>query len=597
MPLQLSTLPRCVAGVCCLLAFALRANAVETWTKVTSPSFTLLSSAPESDTLDWAVEFEAFFTEVGATLPASKQVRAPLTILLFPKDEAVRPWKPLFEGRPHPSAALTFRLRSGSVVLMSAKDPDKVQRRLIYHDGVHWAMGAQGQRYPLWFQEGLAELFSSFEVAGGQRSLGMPIATHTAILKREPLMPMAAFLGVARDSWQYNEVTRTNLFYAQAWAFAHVMYLNRDTALRTGAMKYLAQPPAAPTEEAFRAAFGTGYAEMEQRIGAHVKAGRYGVSKMPVDRAALLAKLRREPAAEGDLELALGRVRFAQRSYDEAARLLQTAQAAKPHAAAAWLALAEIALARNDHPTALQHLDASIGLGMDLECAYFWRGWVRMKLEAPAGKRLDPEQARLIADDLIAAARRNPGDFETIQLLAGPLGFAKPRQPEDRVILEHAVKRWPTEALFHMNLAAIDVEEGRADEARRGWERVVALPLGVYSPLRKQAEALLAAKAAQDTNADFKRLHLQRDHAGLRARIQEELRNGSPINRARLEQSLRALDQREATDRAIALAASDKNGASEALAEVLTSRDADLETKTEARMQLERLRKEAAKVE
>ncbi len=589
MPLQRPFLRRVVVAALAMTV----ASAAESWTKASSSMFTLLSSASERETLDWAVELEAFFGEVVAPLPTTKQARAPLTFMLFPSDAALVPWKPLVNNTPHSSAAFAFRLSSGAVTIMSAKDPGKVQRRLIYHEGIHWAMGALAQSLPLWFQEGLAELYSSFEVTGDQRSLGLPIADHVAILKRGPLLPMQQFLAVDRSSWLHNESTRINPFYAQAWSLAHLLYLNRDATLRVATESYLGQAQAGPpTEEMFRAAFGFGHAEMEQRLAAHIAAGRYGVSRIPIDRQGLLAKLTRGPAAPGEVELALGRVHLAQGRREEAARLLQTANRDRPADAATWLSLAELALANKDHAAALPLLDQSILLGMDLECAFSWRAGCRQAL-APAGaNRLptDPAVARLIADDLLEAIRRNPRELSHVQALSGMLATAKPRRPDDRTLVEQAAKRWPRDAMMLINLAALDLEEGRLDAARARWQTIVAFDPPAPMALRMQAERLLVVHRHVGKAEELNQLLEIKDYRRLRERIAALMPGASSPERLTFERVLRRVDQREAADRALQLVGQDDGEAERILKEVLQSPDADLGTKTDARLFLRKLR-------
>lgn len=578
-----------IAATCSFAAPA----APTSWTKHSAPHFDLLSAATPEASLEWALEFEAFFSEVAATLPTASRGRPPLTVVLFPSDTDLGPWKPQIDGKPHSSAAFAYRTRSAAVVLMSVKDPDNVQRRMIYHDALHWMTGALANRQPLWFQEGLAELFSSFQLQGRQRSLGLPVSMHTALLQRETLMPLAKLLAVDRESWLYDEANRSNVFYAQAWAFAHFLFLNRDQSLRTAAAQFATKAQTAElSEAAFQEAFQCSYADMEKRLAAFLQARRFGVSRVTIDRAALLARISKGAASPGEVERALGRVMLAQQRLPEAERLIDAALRFRADEWATPLLAGEFALARKDYPAAHLFLNRSIELGCDLDAAFYWRGYARLQFATgqAGGKEIDGPAARAISDDFIESLRRNPRHLPTVLALSSTLVPAVPRKPDDRVILEQAVNLWPRDATLLMNLAALDARENRIAQAQESWRRIVALDPPPSPQLKKRAEGHLAQLEAASIEAELQQLLDRRDLTGLRARITSVIQT-HPAQRSTLEQYLKRLAHHEALDRASALIGHDDAEAEQLLRAILRSSDADLGARTGARLKLDELRK------
>ena len=61
---------------------------------------------------------------------------------------------------------------------------------------------------PLWLNEGLAELYSTFESEDGKVAIGKPIERHVYWLRDQPLIPLRELFAVDVDSPTYNEGRR-----------------------------------------------------------------------------------------------------------------------------------------------------------------------------------------------------------------------------------------------------------------------------------------------------------------------------------------------------------------------------------------------------
>ncbi|HEY1109913.1 MAG TPA: hypothetical protein VGE76_14790, partial [Opitutaceae bacterium] len=88
------------AGLLLALGVALRAEQPETWTKVTSPYFTILTPAGESTAREWAVELEEFRRGMQAFVPVPVDKLRPVTVVLFATEKAMEPYLPLENGHP-----------------------------------------------------------------------------------------------------------------------------------------------------------------------------------------------------------------------------------------------------------------------------------------------------------------------------------------------------------------------------------------------------------------------------------------------------------------------------------------------------------------
>ena len=51
-------------------------------------------------------------------------------------------------------------------------------RRTIFHEGVHWFLSGTKTRNPVWLDEGLAEVFSTFRAEKDRAAWGQAIPEH-----------------------------------------------------------------------------------------------------------------------------------------------------------------------------------------------------------------------------------------------------------------------------------------------------------------------------------------------------------------------------------------------------------------------------------
>jgi len=94
---------------------------------------------------------------------------------------------------------------------------------IVFHEFSHLLLNSAFAHAPLWFNEGLAEYFSTFEVTNGGRQalLGKPIRRHVALL-RERRLKLSQLFAVGAGSKEYTrDGLERELLYAQSWALLH----------------------------------------------------------------------------------------------------------------------------------------------------------------------------------------------------------------------------------------------------------------------------------------------------------------------------------------------------------------------------------------
>src|SRR5262249_26227086 len=128
---------------------------------------------------------------------------------------------------------------------------------VIYHEYTHLLLANAVRTLPVWLNEGLAEYYGSYSVAGDRRSavVGRPLPWRVAGL-RERDMPIRHLIAVDSSAALHDESMRRTIFYAEAWALTHYLlaeFPNGAAAIN----KYAAAVAAgAQPSDAFADAFG-----------------------------------------------------------------------------------------------------------------------------------------------------------------------------------------------------------------------------------------------------------------------------------------------------------------------------------------------------
>ena len=180
-------------------------SAKDTWTSVRSKNFLLVGNANEKDIRQVGVRLE-HFREVFSRLFTNLNVNSPVptTVVVFKNDESYRPFKPnantagYFQSGPDVNY-ITLELSSDS---NSEQDPFAI----IFHEYTHLLVSNTSGNVPTWFNEGLAEYYSTFSITDDQKVvMGKPIANHVYLLRENKMLPLRTLfqVDVTRRAFPY----------------------------------------------------------------------------------------------------------------------------------------------------------------------------------------------------------------------------------------------------------------------------------------------------------------------------------------------------------------------------------------------------------
>ena len=253
------------------------------WLEIHSTHYTVITDAGERKGREIALRFEQM-RAVFANLLSKDRLNEsrPLTILAFKNDSSYYRLAPLHQGQPIEAPGFLLSGDDQDFVALNAFEEDSW--RAVAHD---FAIRLLNFNYPPaqgWFDEGLAEYFSSIrldnkdvemgadpelqatakeDLIGNQRDTH-PAKSLTELLSAQVWLSLPDLFTMKHDPSR-NEGTRHTLYYAESWIVMHYL-LHEKKMPETGAYFGLVLNQHVPVEEAIQRAYGMSSAQLEKAV-------------------------------------------------------------------------------------------------------------------------------------------------------------------------------------------------------------------------------------------------------------------------------------------------------------------------------------------
>lgn len=320
------------------VAFTPVAAAAE-WLTLRTRHHQVAGNVSARDLKDVALRIEQFREVIAAlnqaTIEAAQGISA--IVLAFPDERSYRPFMPMANGRRVPVGGLFVAGPRGTYITLNLDAGDEAYRG-IYHEYSHYLLRNVFGAAPLWFNEGLAEYYSTLEVSSdGRRAvIGKPVPQHVELL-RERRLPLATLLSITAASPIYSSDTpERSVMYAQSWAMVH--HALHAQPRRREALIDLAFKLAAgmAPEQAVLEAYGMTIPDLEREVQAYMRREIYQATSVEF-KDAITTTLGRNPmpADEGEVEAWLGGVQMTIGRPEEGAVRLEKALKTRPDVVAA----------------------------------------------------------------------------------------------------------------------------------------------------------------------------------------------------------------------------------------------------------------------
>ncbi|HEY0386499.1 MAG TPA: tetratricopeptide repeat protein, partial [Pyrinomonadaceae bacterium] len=480
---------------------------LESWTKVRSKNFLLVGNAGERELRQVATRLEQF-REVFKRLLTVENLDSsvPTTVIVFRDDFAYRPFEPLYQGQPSEVAGFFQSSEDVNYITLSA-DQQHVRSAdaLAFHEYVHLLVKNNFGRAPLWFNEGLAEFYSTLEMARGQNrvELGEPIRSRQLTLGQHELLPLSKLFEVDDQSPFYNEPGKRDLFYAESWAFVHYLLNGRDGERRPQLLRYLNLLAAGEADDAaFRKAFQADPATLDAELRLYVQLSRYPSQTVtfaqPVEpEVALQSATLSEAEARfylGDLLLHTNRSEASEAYFLEALKL-------DDKLAAAHAGLGLLRLRQNRFAEAARALARAVALDPQSYLAHYYYAEALSKEGAASDVSLEgyytPDVLRLMRMELHRAIELAPNFIESYKLLAFIDLVVDEQLDEASALLKQAIRLAPRrQPELSFLLAQINLRQQDFQSARQ--LLTALLQTAESARLRVQAQSLLETVAVRE---------------------------------------------------------------------------------------------------
>lgn len=328
-------------------------RAAEKWRRLSSEHFDMLSCTGERDSKLMLVRLEQFRAFFFKLFPAGRAHDMRPLIFVFDTPKQFEKYTPLRpNGKTQEIGGVFLSSPTECRIAMVHHDLGE-GLRVIFHEYVHALVRARMTgTIPTWFNEGIAEVYSTFEVIGDNFEFGRTQRQHVRTMSRTPLIPFSTFFAVDGSSKYYNENDKANIFYAQAWLLMHFIMCgkNESTATTSSISKFidLYDMPGIKPQDAFQQSFGMDYEKLQNLLDNYLREGTYTklAGKMPAKT--IRDKIVSRPATRLECDIELEGLRWRIRNTEDSAYKLEQLLEKQPDDPRIYEILAEIKMRGSD---------------------------------------------------------------------------------------------------------------------------------------------------------------------------------------------------------------------------------------------------------
>ena len=476
--------------IACVLAIASPALAKDKWINLRTKNFNIVSNAGERDTRELALKLEQFRYVFSKIFSAQPVESVPITVMAFKNDGSFKPFKPLYEGKPISAAGYFQAGRDENIIALRIVGPSSRPLAIIYHEYIHLLTSRTPRDWPLWLREGIAEVYSSFDIDKNKVTLGAPISNHVFLLREKKFIPLRELFEVNHHSPAYNERDKKSIFYAQSWALAHYFMLGDKTVRQPQLVQFLKLLYAGQNaEKAFLEAFKADFATVEKALQRYVRNDTYTVVEFKLESTETEVEMSLQPLGEAEARFYLGNLLLRINRLDDAETYLKQAHALDPELAGPHEGLGFLAMRRNNYAEAGERFKQAAERGSRNHLAHYYYAESLQRQALENIRDVKPETVETIIREAKEAIRLMPGFTPAYHLLGSFYLFKGEKLEEGAEILNKAIQMAPQEMRFRLTLAQIQIRLEDLAAAKKTLAPLLAA--GVESSLKEPAESIM----------------------------------------------------------------------------------------------------------
>jgi tetratricopeptide (TPR) repeat protein len=391
--------------------------AKDSWVSVRTKNFQLVGNAGEKDIRKVGLKLEQFREVFTRLFPQMKfNTPVPTTVVVFKSDDSYAPFKPGPNIAGHFQAGQDVNYIALTTEERGLQDPFSV----IFHEYTHLLLENTFDNLPLWFNEGLAEYYSTFSITDDQKfAIGTAIGNHVFLLRDSKMLPLRTLFEVDHKSPHYNEKKKQGIFYAESWALMHYLIIGKAGKVEQLGKFMQLLGAKTPLEQAFQQAFEVPFEVMEKELREYVKKDRYNVlnghfeSKLALDTATQVT-----PLTEAEAQAYLGDLLVHSRRK-EAYTYLEKALKLDPNLGMAHASLGMAYFYEGKVKEARASLERAVAANSQNYLAHYYYAFTLSRTAESEGVAgYPPELAAKIREHLQKAIALRPDYPESYYLLA-----------------------------------------------------------------------------------------------------------------------------------------------------------------------------------
>jgi tetratricopeptide (TPR) repeat protein len=419
----------------------------ETWVKVKSPHFTVISNGSEKQARQAAVGFEQIRTVVTTTFPGMRTDASAETVILAVKDEHT--FGELMPSEKKYVSHLGGLFSEGwekDYVVVRLDIPDE-NRNIVYHEYTHKVLHLNFTRLPVWLDEGLAEFIGNTWMRPDGIFIGAP-SPRLAELRSGAIYPIETILNVNHTSPYYRDADKAGLFYAESWGLTHFLMLGPGMEQGQKMNAYLSSlQKGVDTKKSFDDTFGD-RKDVERSFQAY--ANRFLYAALRADKIQKIdpSSFAGGPMTAAETDAMLAGFYTKQREFDLADKKLAAALGADPKSGVAHENQGFLDFVQGKDEDAQKEFETALALNPESYLAVYYDAMMKYQ-----GKK-DPDSLAQLDAAMTKALELNPR-FAPALIVRSQIYVRQGKLQEAYNISIQAQKLEPDRGGYRTNSAAI----------------------------------------------------------------------------------------------------------------------------------------------
>ncbi len=330
------------------------------WRRVAAPGLTVLGNASAGDLRKTTQEILRFRAAMRGLLPAIRmEPPAPTVAVVFRDDGALTPFKPRDHGRPMDTVGAYFTSQPDVNYIVMAMGRREYTYHVIFHEYTHLLVNQNIRRLPVWLNEGMADLFGTFDgdEHDGRLIVGRPMPDYVRLLAgtNGVLVPLKKFMDPQGNPDVYRDGLSTLKFYAQSWALTHYLFFGDKGTHQPQLGAFMSALQAGdPPDVVFKRIFGEDFGPMDAALRQYVNLMQLPAMQVPPPAIDLPPEA--QSITEAEAEQIQADLLERQGAFDESKTHLDKALALDPDSVAAQLTRARSLVGQDKADEALTQL-------------------------------------------------------------------------------------------------------------------------------------------------------------------------------------------------------------------------------------------------